>query len=223
MPPVSKRTPGGRRTSPPAVVDLEARASARPGRGRAGRRGGASASASASGGRRDSRARPRVAGGLDLADQGRIDQAAARLGGLDAGADGVAQQRRRRDPLARVGVQRAELAVGSEARQAGLEPLDELASPPRPPRAGRASPGPGLADQRARRAHRAEGDVGLLMMSRWRPARQARARGQARERSGGGDRRRGRELDAAPAVAEAVAAGGARDRRSPGCSPSAAG
>ena len=81
MPPVSKRTPGGRAIVAGRVVDLEARASSPPGSGAPGCRGGASASAAPSGAPGTPGPRGDVAGGLDLPDQGRVDQAAAALGG----------------------------------------------------------------------------------------------------------------------------------------------
>ena len=74
-------------------------------------------------------ARVAVAGALDLADQGRVDEAVAALGGRDAGGDGAAQQRRGGHPLAPVGVQRAELAVRLEARERRVELGDEAPGP----------------------------------------------------------------------------------------------
>ena len=53
-----------------------------------------------------------------------------------------AQQRRGRHPLARVGVQRAELAVGLEARERRVEVLDEAPAPARRPPRPAPSPGP---------------------------------------------------------------------------------
>ena len=143
------------------VVDLESGARLPPGWGAPGAAAGASASAAPSGAPGHPGARGDVAGGLDLADQGRVDQAAAALGRPRPALTARAQQLGGRDPLARVRVQRAELAVGLEARERRVELDDEL------PRRlgggrGRRHARAGLADQQPHvAAHRVEDDVVL--------------------------------------------------------------
>ncbi len=105
VPPVSKRRPGGRTTSP-ACSSTANRRHGCEGSGRAGRRGGASASASASGSpaiparERGSPAR------LDLTDQGRVDEAAGALGG----------RRGRRRPRGAAAPRRGPVGGGSALR-----------------------------------------------------------------------------------------------------------
>jgi hypothetical protein len=154
-PPLSKRMPGGREIVPRASSTLKRRQFS-AGLGRAGCRSGAS-----------SRAAPRGAPGrFDLADQGRVDQAAAALGRLEPRFDRAAQQLGGRQALARVLVEGAELALGLEAREGLVELDDEL-----PRRLGgcrrRGHPGPRLADQQPHvRAHRIENYVVLCHVRR---------------------------------------------------------
>ena len=102
VPPVSRRTPGGRAIDPCGIEDADV-APARGGvrAGRAARRR-APASASASGAAAIARARVAIAGGLERADERRVDEPAGPFGGPEPGADGGAQQRRRRNDRPRV-------------------------------------------------------------------------------------------------------------------------
>ena len=100
-----------------------------------------------------------VAGGLDLADQGRVDETAAALGGDDARRDRAPQQLRGGHALAPIGVQPAELALGLEAGERRVE-VDDEASRLLGRVRGRRHPRPGLADQQPHvAAHRVEGEV----------------------------------------------------------------
>jgi hypothetical protein len=102
-----------------------------------------------------------VAGGLDLPDQGRVDQAATALRRRQAGFHRAAQQLGGGNALARVVVQRAQLAARFEAGQRPVELGDEP-SRPRCRLRSRGHPEPGLPDQQADvTAHRIEADVVL--------------------------------------------------------------
>ena len=127
-------------------------------------------------------ARGGVADGLDLADQGRVDEAAAALGRVKAGPDRGSEQLGGRHPLALVGVQSAQLALGPEARQRRLE-LDHELLYPLGCRCRRGQSGPRLADQQADMApHRFETKVVPLPCSR-----AAGHTGRPKGGQGGGD------------------------------------
>ena len=205
IPPLSKRTPVGRRIDAERLVDLDHRpAPRRARRGRAARAGANSERLAQRRRRRRPRGtphsrRPRSRRpGSDRRGR-RCDAAAA-----DAGRDGVAKQRRRRDHVARVGVQRAELAVGAKPRKALLELLDErprLGDRP----LGIGAAGPGLRRSGGRREPIARKLTSALLMRSRSPVRRARAPGRVRRGRG----RRGAGAGAVDAAAPSDPGAGA--------------
>ena len=186
------RRPGDRAGG---VVDRD-RAPA-PGRAR-----GAAARPGPAGGGTGGRGRhegARVAGRLERAEQARVDEAAAALRRPQRRADRVAERPRGRDHRARVGVERAELGAGAEARAGGLEALDQLARGRREQR--RVGRGDQEADVGAHGPERlvdaeAEDHDAPVVTGRRRGSRSGRGRrrggrGRRRGRSGGGGRRAG--------------------------------
>ena len=142
VPPVSKRRPGGR-------VIVCARSSTsnsrqRPaGSGWAGLRSGRMLERLAEGGAGHPGSGLAIAAGLDLPQQGGIDQAAAALRRPEPGLHRLPQEVGGGNGAARVRVQPAELAVLAEPRQRPVELAARTAAPPRPPPVAGASPSPG--------------------------------------------------------------------------------
>ena len=122
IPPGSSRTPGARTTR--SSPSRRRRSRTRQTAGAAGRRGGAEASATSTSARVGRLPVPGVAGQLELAEQRGVDEPVAVVGRPQGGRDRAPQQGGGGDRRARVAVEPAQLAVGVEAREGGLDRLD---------------------------------------------------------------------------------------------------